>query len=242
MTDKKDSGMSRRDMLRRASLAGAAVLLPTRSVSATEVMDKNAMAVPTAEQASPIQPFRIARGAPLHNLSVAEAEILDAMIARLIPSDENGPGAREAGALRYIDEALGGALAGSREAYRAGLAALDRYARYTRDAPFVDLSPDDQDRVLFDVQTGGATNAGPGFVGNSGTFFNMVRSHTWQGTFGDPSYGGNAEFIGWSLIGYPGLRIGVTADMQKRLEAGQLEPAYRSAYDFGMFNFESGEQ
>ncbi|MBI3264128.1 MAG: gluconate 2-dehydrogenase subunit 3 family protein, partial [Acidobacteria bacterium] len=47
---------------------------------------------------------------------------------RLIPTDAGGPGASEAGAVRYIDRALAGALVGSREAYRTGLAALDRYA------------------------------------------------------------------------------------------------------------------
>ena len=34
----------------------------------------------------------------------------------------------------------------------------------------------------------------------------MVRTHTLQGTFGDPYYGGNANFVGWDLIGYPGVR------------------------------------
>ena len=46
----------------------------------------------------------------------------------MIPTDANGPGANEARAAHYIDRALGGALSGSREAYRAGLAAFDRYA------------------------------------------------------------------------------------------------------------------
>ena len=39
-----------------------------------------------------------------------------------------------------------------------------------------------------------------------------------QGTFGDPYYGGNANFVGWDLIGYPGVRLAVTADEQ-RLDA-----------------------
>ena len=33
----------------------------------------------------------------------------------------------------------------------------------------------------------------------------MVRTHTLQGTFGDPYYGGNANFVGWDLIGFPGF-------------------------------------
>ena len=46
----------------------------------------------------------------------------------------------------------------------------------------------------------------------------MVRSHTLQGTFGDPYYGGNANFVGWDLIGYPGVRTMVTAADQQLLE------------------------
>ena len=46
----------------------------------------------------------------------------------------------------------------------------------------------------------------PAFPAAPAQFFNMVRTHTLQGTFGDPYYGGNANFVGWDLIGYPGIR------------------------------------
>jgi hypothetical protein len=52
--------------------------------------------------------------------------------------------------------------------------------------------------------------------------------------FGDPYYGGNANFAGWDLIGYPGVRTNVTADDQ-RLGA-KVAPNHRSAYDYDMFN------
>ncbi len=61
----------------------------------------------------------------------------------------------------------------------------------------------------------------------------MVRTHTLQGTFGDPYYGGNANFVGWDLIGFPGLRLNVSAEDQ-RLGA-KLTPTHRSAYDHDMF-------
>jgi gluconate 2-dehydrogenase gamma chain len=169
------------------------------------------------------------------NLTAAETEILTAMVDRLIPSDDMGPGALDAGALRFIDRALSEAESASADAYRAGLAALDRYSRYSRGAAFTALSGRDQDSVLIDLQTGSATGAGAGFVGSSAAFFNMVKDHTWQGTFGDPQYGGNANFVGWDLLRYPGLRLRVTDEEQRRLEAEDLEPARRSAYDFGQF-------
>ncbi|HYE86750.1 MAG TPA: gluconate 2-dehydrogenase subunit 3 family protein, partial [Vicinamibacterales bacterium] len=95
--------------------------------------------------------------------------------------------------------------------------------------PFLELSERDQISVLIDVETGAAT----GFTGSSAQFFAMVRTHTLQGTFGDPYYGGNANFVGWDLIGYPGIRLNVSAEDQ-RLGA-RLEPTHRSAYDNATF-------
>jgi hypothetical protein len=63
-------------------------------------------------------------------------------------------------------------------------------------------------------------------------FFALVRNHTIQGMFCDPYYGGNADFIGWDLAGYPGLRLSVTEDEQ-RMQAPK--PVRRSAYDEAMF-------
>ena len=35
-------------------------------------------------------------------------------------------------------------------------------------------------------------------------FFRLLRQHTIEGMFCDPMHGGNADLIGWQLIGYPG--------------------------------------
>jgi gluconate 2-dehydrogenase gamma chain len=165
---------------------------------------------------------------PLETLTAAEADVLEAVCARLIPTDARGPGAAEARAAHYIDRALGGALQSSRPVYGAGLAALDTYASSSRGSRFAALAPADQDRLLQDVASGSAA----GFP-NGVAFFNLVRTHTIEGTFGDPSYGGNAGFVGWDLIGYPGVRTIVTADEQ-RLGAA-AKPNHKSAYDYTMF-------
>jgi gluconate 2-dehydrogenase gamma chain len=220
--------ISRRDLLKVAGAAGAAALTPSALTAAT--------AAPTSAAATPAAvALPVVTTAPLLNLTAAETEILAAVVDRLIPSDELGPGALEAGALRFIDRALSEAESSSAEAYRAGISALDRYSRYSRGAAFVDLPARDQDSVLIDVQSGAATGAGTGFDGSSAAFFNLVKDHTWQGTFGDPQYGGNAGFVGWDLIRYPGVRLRVTDEEQRMLEAEALEPARRSAYDFGQF-------
>jgi len=166
----------------------------------------------------------------LVTLNAAEAEVLRAVISRLIPADQNGPGALEARADRFIDRALAGALRNQRPAYASGLAAVDSYAQSSKKLPFAKLPADDQDAILTEMQANRVT----GFTGGSGQFFNLVRTHTIQGTFSDPFYGGNENFIGWDLIGYPGARIVVSANLQ-RMDV-KPEPSRKSAYDYGMFN------
>lgn len=240
--------LSRRELLRRvAGAAGAAALVPgTLAGEATPSRNespkggtRNPVAESGADQTGasggPAGRTAEAPTPPLVNLSARETAILTAMVDRLIPSDEHGPGAVESGALQYIDRGLGGALSEDREAYRAGLAGLDRYGRYSRGAPFLELEPSVQDSVLLDLQTGGATGSGAGFGGSSGSFFNMVKGHVWEAMFGDPHYGGNRNFAGWDLVGYPGPRLGVSAEDQARLEAGELEPVRRSAYQYSLF-------
>jgi gluconate 2-dehydrogenase gamma chain len=189
-----------------------------------------AAGVPRAVRAQARAQALAAVGNTYITLTAAEAETLRAIVARIIPADENGPGALEARADRFIDRALAGALKNQRAAYRAGLAATDTYAQILKGAPFGKLPATDQDAVLSDLQANRAT----AFEGGSGPFFNLVRTHTIQGTFSDPFYGGNDNFIGWDLIGYPGSRIAVGANLQ-RMDA-KPAPSRKSAYDYGMFN------
>ncbi|MBI3261879.1 MAG: gluconate 2-dehydrogenase subunit 3 family protein, partial [Acidobacteria bacterium] len=114
------AGLSRRELLK---LAASAATVPCAISVGLEV----AGAAPVAPAVDAGQAAGVLR-APLQALTATEADLLDAIVARLIPTDAGGPGASEAGAVRYIDRALAGALVGSREAYRTGLAALDRYA------------------------------------------------------------------------------------------------------------------
>jgi gluconate 2-dehydrogenase gamma chain len=165
---------------------------------------------------------------PLEQLTATESEVLEAMVARIIPSDAHGPGAKEARAARYIDRALGGALASSRGLYTAGLAALDQVAQSSREVRFKDLRPDEQDEILSRFESG-AVQSFP----DAAAFFALVRGHTLQGTFCDPYYGGNAGFVGWDLVGYPGVRTLVTPDDQ-RLGA-DVPFNHKSAYDYEMF-------
>ena len=201
--------LSRREMLKRVVVAGAAVSLPGPGTAVASVQ-------PPADS--------------FETLTADEGATLRAVVARLIPSDERGPGALEAGAATYIDRALAGPLAGSLEAYRGGLAALDRYARSSRAARFAALDPAVQDALLSDLEANVAT----GFTPGAAAFFNLLLTHTVQGTFSDPAHGGNVDFIGWRMLGYPGVRTMVTPDLQR---IDRLPPSRQvSAYDFPAFS------
>lgn len=196
-------GISRREMLHRlGSVLCASAVLPLSAP------------IRARAQAAAAESFI--------SLTASEAETVRAIIARLIPADENGPGALEARADRYIDRGLAGALKSSRATYTSGLAAVNTQSQSMKGAAFTRLSPADQDAVLTSVQQ------------TSAQFFNLIRTHTIQGTFSDPFYGGNANFIGWDLIGYPGARTVVQADLQRMDK--KPEPSRKSAYDYGMFS------
>jgi gluconate 2-dehydrogenase gamma chain len=211
--------LTRRELLKQAGLAGAAAaIVPASAIAPADrapaaVVGQAAVAAVRARE-------------PLEALTSAEADVLDAVCARLIPTDANGPGATEARAAHYIDRALAGFLAPNRQAYAAGLAAIDRHAVTSYGAAFSRLGPAGQDAVLKDVETGKADGLPSGF-------FTLVRTHTIQGTFCDPFYGGNANFVGWDLLGYPGVRTVVTeADQRIGIT---LTPNHKSAYDYAMF-------
>jgi gluconate 2-dehydrogenase gamma chain len=210
--------VTRRSVFKQIAAAGTAAVVAAFKPKSVEA--KSHASQKSSAMAAPLE--------ALETLSAAEADTLEAIVARLIPSDDNGPGATEARAAHYIDRALTGALRGSREAYAAGLAAIDTYALSFKGATFAKLSPPDQDSVLSDMEKNVAT----GFAPNSANFFNLVRTHTIQGTFCDPYYGGNSNFLGWDLIGYPGIRTTVSQDEQ-RLKVAQ--PIRRSAYGDAMF-------
>jgi gluconate 2-dehydrogenase gamma chain len=140
--------------------------------------------------------------------------VLEALVDRLVPADESGPGAAEAQVARYIARALGEHHAASSDAYAAGLAAVDAHALSAYGRPFAELEPVRQDAIVADLEQ----DRVPGCAGSSAAFFELVRRHTIEGLFGDPSWGGNAELIGWKLIGYPGPRSAWSAEEQRILE------------------------
>ncbi len=208
---------SRRNLLRNAGLLGAAIAGSTASGTA----------LAAEGEASPTPPIPVREA--LENLTALEAQTLEAITDRILPADENGPGAREARAVHYIDRSLAGHNAAYQAQYAAGLNALQEYSVRVHGVDFAELEPARQDEILALMEAGELEASLP----DAAAFFSLLRDHTIEGTFSDPYYGGNRDFIGWDLLGYPGVRLGTTSEEVARGSA--LEPTHRSAYDHVTF-------
>jgi gluconate 2-dehydrogenase gamma chain len=153
---------------------------------------------------------------PLRFFTESEALIVAAAVARIFPTDDSGPGAPEAGVAIYIDRQLAGpwgrdryrytqgpfdenasahfgyqGKATPRETYRAALKEMKGF-----DA----LAPEKQDAALREIE--------------STLFFALLRQNTIEGMFCDPIHGGNADMVGWQLIGFPGPRMSNYEDVE----------------------------
>ncbi len=212
LTPQEAPSLTRRNILKGAGLTGAALVSGAGTSFAAQAAQAEAA------------PQRIAVAEAFETLTASESTTLDALASRIIPSDDGTPGAHEARAVHYIDRALAGPLAESREQYSIGLQALNEYALELNGNAFAELSADQQDAIVEKMAANetGYPALGPGF-------FFMVRNHTIDGTFSDPYYGGNRDFVGWDMIGYPGVRI--VASEQDVAQGRNLAPNRQSVYD-----------
>ena len=154
---------------------------------------------------------------PLRFFTELEALIVAAAASRIFPSNDSGPGAKEAGVVIFIDRQLAGPYgrdryrytqgpfeenaapefgyqgkASPKETYREGLKGLKGFDR---------LSLEEQDRKLKQIETS--------------HFFALLRQNTIEGMFCDPLHGGNADMVGWQLVGFPGPRMSNIAEADK---------------------------
>lgn len=63
---------------------------------------------------------------------------------------------------------------------------------------------------------------------NAAQVFNRLHRLVLEGMFSDPYYGGNQHYAGWDLLGYPGIVLGSSAQMQQM--GGRLPALHTSAY------------
>jgi hypothetical protein len=127
------------------------------------------------------------RDEPYTFLTAEQGRTLAAVADRIIPAVDDLPGAERAGAVHFIDLALGGPLADMKEVVLAGVADLDERARALggRAKSFADLPADARDAQLRAVE--------------KTPFFTLAHTLVLMGTLSDPRYGGNRDGVGWRL-------------------------------------------
>jgi len=170
---------------------------------------------------------------------------VNAATARLIPHDDLGPGAVEAGVPIFIDRQLAGTFGAAgdwymqgpwakgektqgwqsrltpAQTYRAAIAAINDATHQASGKVFADLTTADQDAMLKRLEKGEIALSGG--VDAAG-FFKIFLQNVMEGYFADPLYGGNRGMAGWKLIGFPGARYDQRAYVKTFGQAYPLAP------------------
>jgi gluconate 2-dehydrogenase gamma chain len=209
--------LTRRTFFKAAGATAAAVTAKAHALTHTP-------AAPAGQGAA--QPAGVAAAGTTSYLFFRpdEARFIEAAVARMIPADQNGPGALEAGVPNYIDRQLGGAWGAGERLYRSGpwqpglpgqgyqlpftpaelfrnaLRGIQDDLQGRRGTSFDKLPGAEQDAYLESLESGQQSlNGVPAH-----TFFESLLALTIEGFFSDPIYGGNRDMVSWKMIGFPG--------------------------------------
>lgn len=166
-------------------------------------------------------------------LDAAEAAFVEAAVSRLIPQDDLGPGALQAGVPFFIDRQLAGEYgSGARwymqgpwakgeptqgwqtrmtpaGLYRAAIREIDAAVNGEAHAVFAKLAAPDQDAWLHRLEEGKVQLS----TVEAKAFFKLLWQNTLEGFWADPMYGGNRDMAGWKLIGFPGAHYDMSAEL-----------------------------
>ncbi|WP_313440057.1 gluconate 2-dehydrogenase subunit 3 family protein [Novosphingobium sp.] len=234
--------MKRREILSSLGIAVGAV--PAAKLLASEMqgfpqdmaLDQAFMPVPAPQG-----------GKPQVLVRDIDRRTVSAAFDRLIPGDELGPSASEAGCVDFLDAQLAGSFGNGamlyrsgpqapggdelmqkpqfigtpRERYETGLRALEAHAQRTHRTSFADLKPEQQDAILTGMENG-TIELAPEV--NTKAFFELMLSNVREGYFADPMYGGNKDMAGWKMIGFPGARYDYRLYADRTGEDLGLEP------------------
>jgi gluconate 2-dehydrogenase gamma chain len=177
--------------------------------------------------------------------NAAEWSFVLAACDRLIPADEVGPGALQAGVPEFIDRHMQTPYASGdiwymqgpfveaapqfgyqgrlpvRDILRVGMKAIDASCHKAFGGKnFAQLDTADQEKTLKAAEAGklGLENI------SDKEFFNQLLAETRMGYFCDPKHGGNKNMAAWKMIGYPGMRADYTDWVEVRDHPYPLPP------------------
>lgn len=214
----------RRGLFRGLAGFGAGVTLPAQDARAQAPQGLAPTPAPVRPPPGTVAAWRagvrdVPAAPPYRFLNPAEAAFVQSAVDRLIPADDEWPGALWAGVATYIDGQLGGAYGQGGRFYAQGPWAqgtpsqgyqlplnpsqLYRTAleRILPALPgFASAAPEARDEALRRVERG-EVDCG---AFRSDMFFETLLANTIEGWFADPAYGGNRDMVSWRMIGFPG--------------------------------------
>lgn len=232
----QDHDNPRRDFLRKTL-----TLIPVVTVASTGFGMGVGELMAAPEKKAEAAPHAPEKAYEPSYFTAEEWAFVNAAVARLIPADDLGPGALEAGAPEFIDRQMNTAYASGalwfmqgpfvadapaemgyqlklvpKEIYRLGIAATDAWCKKQAGKVFADLDSAAQESVLTKLESGEIQfDDVP-----SKAFFALLIQNTKEGFFSDPVHGGNKGLVGWSLVGFPGAR----ADFMDWVERNEAYP------------------
>lgn len=233
-----------RDNPRREFLRKSLTLIPVVTVASTGLGSSMLAVAPEAVAAEkPAAPSKQASSTHYEPsyFTAEEWAFIQAAVERLIPADDMGPGALEAGVPEYIDRQMNTSYAAGalwymqgpfkadaapemgwqsklvpKEIYRLGIAATDAWCKGLKGQTFAAQDSATRDELLKQLEAGT-----PQFdTVPAKLFFNLLLQNTKEGFFSDPIHGGNKGLVGWTLIGFPGAR----ADFMDWVERNEQYP------------------
>jgi gluconate 2-dehydrogenase gamma chain len=151
---------------------------------------------------------------------------------RLIPADEDGPGALACNVPVFLDQQMMTSYGKGedwymqgphdpkaastfgyqlpytlQELYRRSISAIDAHCRHTHQSDFASLDGDTRDTILTQLEKGEIDFSPYGEASlPAKTFFGFLLGNTREGYLADPIYGGNKGMAAWVMIGFPGAR------------------------------------
>ncbi|MDR6582927.1 gluconate 2-dehydrogenase [Herbaspirillum sp. BH-1] len=156
-----------------------------------------------------------------------EFGLLSALAEVLIPADENGPGALEAGVPEFIDAQMNTPYGQGqlwymqgpftpdapaefgyqlpyppRELYKKGLAEFDAAIKQQYGQGYVGLNQQQREKMMGEFEKGNVKMASI----PPAALFNLLLQNVHEGYFCDPVDGGNKGMAAWKMIGFPGAR------------------------------------
>jgi len=234
------SGLSRRTLLTAGAVgaASAALTAAPQPAEARTYSGEMPWSPSSADAPVPVEP------GPYEFFTPDEAAFIEAAVSRLIPNDDLGPGAKEAAVPHFLDRQMlgeygraerwymlgpwrpGTATQGYQsrmtpaQLYRFAIKAIDDHLKQANGKVFAQLSADQQDKVLTDLEHGKIELANV----SGKAFFDVLLQNTIEGFFSDPIHGGNRDMVGWKLIGFPGARYDYRPYVDKHNQKLDLPP------------------